>query len=174
MEHALAGHPLTPAAVAGCPPGMDRVDTTLGEDPPECPLGDDERLPLGEQLGEVRVVHQSIGRRREFDDPCPERIGGSVGRRPGMIAVDETGRTVGAISFEQAADLAYREAQHAGRLGGCEPTGQDVIEDEEPVLRSGVQDDRLPRFHTIEGDKVTGRLARTKSLADDTRADRSG
>jgi Predicted transcriptional regulators len=75
-----------------------------------------------------------------------------------MVAVDETGRTVGAIPFEQAADLAHREVQHAGRLGGRESTAQDVVEDEEPVLRSGVQDDRLPRFHTIEGDKVTGRL----------------
>jgi len=27
------------------------------------------------------------------------------------------------------------------------------------VLSSSVQGDRLPRFHTIEGDKVTGRLA---------------
>ncbi|HKZ76264.1 MAG TPA: hypothetical protein VJ259_06335, partial [Actinomycetota bacterium] len=36
--------------------------------------------------------------------------------------------------------------------------GQDMVEDVQAVLRSGVQGDRLPRFHAIEGDKITGRL----------------
>ena len=40
----------------------------------------------------------------------------------------------------------YREVQHAGRRGGREPTGQDVVEHDDPVLRSDAQ-----------GDKVTGR-----------------
>ena len=73
--------------------------------------------------------------------------------------MDETGRSVGAIPFEQPADLADRQVEDPGRLLGRQSPGQDVVEDVEAVLRSGVQGDRLPRFHAIEGDKVTGRLA---------------
>jgi hypothetical protein len=60
-EHALADHPLAPAAVAWRPTGADRADRGLGEDPPEGALGDDEPVALGEQLGQVRVVHLGIG-----------------------------------------------------------------------------------------------------------------
>jgi hypothetical protein len=88
---------------------------------------------------------------------APKDMGGPVGRYSGIVAVDETGRTVGAIPFEQTADLAHRMAKHAGRLGCRVATGQDVIEDEEPVLHSGVPGDRLPRFVTIEGDEIAGR-----------------
>ena len=52
--------------------------------------------------------------------------------------------------------IAEREVQDTGRLLGSESAAQDVVEDIEAVLRSGVQGDRLP---AVEGDKVTGRLA---------------
>lgn len=82
-----------------------------------------------------------------------------MGRRSVMVAVDETGRVVDAISSEQAADLADRQVEDPGRLLGCQSTGQDVGEDAQALLCSGVQGDRLPRYHAIEGDKITGCLA---------------
>jgi len=39
------------------------------------------------------------------------------------------------------------------------PPGPAPRADDAPALRPGVQGDRLPRFHVIEGDEVTGRLA---------------
>ena len=73
-----------------------------------------------------------------------------------------TGRTPPSARIRRrvrSADLADREVQDTGRLLGRESAAQDVVENVEPLLRSGVQGDRLPRFHTIEGDKITGRLA---------------
>jgi len=74
-----------------------------------------------------------------------------VGRYSGIVAMDETGRTVGAIPVEQTADLVYRGAWHAGRLGCRVATGQDVVEDEEPVLHSGVPGRSSPSFRFNRG-----------------------
>ncbi len=65
-------------------------------------------------------------------------------------------------------DLASREVQVRGRVGDRELTREDVGQDKEALLRPGVQRDRLPRFHGIEGDKVAVPLARTDSLSYDT------
>jgi hypothetical protein len=45
---------------------------------------------------------------------------------------------------------------------------KDADQDREALLRLGIERDRLPRLHGIEGDKVAVPLARTESLADDT------
>ena len=139
--------------------GPGRTDRGLGQDPPEGPFGDLEFLALGEQLGEVGVVDPGIGRRRELDDPPAHVVADPVPRSPSVVAVDEARGVGGSIPAEQAADLADRECQDPRRLLGREPSRQDVVEDVQAMLRFGVQGDRLPRFHTLEGDKVTGRLA---------------
>ena len=63
-----------------------------------------------------------------------------------------------------------REGEDPGRLLGREPTGQDMVEDEEPVLGPSVGRSRsVLGFHAPDSDKVAGRLTRTDSLVDDTK-----
>lgn len=162
-EHPLAWHPLPAAPMVRRAAGPGRPDRGLSEDPPEGPLGDVEALALGEELGEVGVVDPGIGRRGELEDPVADDVRDAVGLGPLTVAVDQAGRAVDAIAPEQAADLADRQVQDPGRLLGRQSPGQDMVEDVQTVLRWGVQGDRLPRVHAIEGDKVAGRPHRRRA-----------
>ena len=97
------------------------------------------------------------------------RLVDAVRRPPAPVAVDEARGTLPAQQLEAPADLAPRQPQVGGRLIDGQLPGQDMGEHGEAPLRPGIQHDRLPRFHGFEGDKVAVPLARTESLASDTR-----
>ena len=82
--------------------------------------------------------------------------------------MDQRGGAPGpAKARQQAADLSLRQPQVHGRLLDRQPSGQDTGERPEALLGTGIQPDRLPRLHGIEGDKVAVPLARTESLSGD-------
>jgi hypothetical protein len=66
-------------------------------DPAQAPLGDGQPLALGEQLGQVAVVDPDIRRRGQLDDPVTDGLGDAVAGNPCPVAMDQAGRTVGAI-----------------------------------------------------------------------------
>ena len=118
-------------------------------------------LALGEQLGEVAVVHPDVRRRGEFDHAMPELVVDPVGGRPAPVAVGERRRTVG-VAGDQAVDLTGRKAEDLRPLVERQAASDDVMEDVGAVLtpRVGLGLSVLG-FHAPEGDKVAGRLART-------------
>ncbi len=79
----------------------------------------------------------------------------------------ETGLTVDP-SGEETADLAGREGEDGGGLLDGQAPVDDMLEHERsmPGPSAGLGRAVLG-FHTPEGDKVAGRLARTESLAVD-------
>lgn len=168
-QHPLLWHPLPAAPVPRRTAGPDRLDRRLGEDPPQRPRGDDDLLALREQLGEVRPVHPVVRRRRELDEARPQDFVEPVDRRPAAVAVGETRLAVGR-SGEEAADLAGREAEDGGGLPDRQAAVHDMLEHERSMLGPSVGRGRaVLGIHAPDGDKVAGRLARTESLAVDTR-----
>ena len=144
----------------------DRGQAGLGEDPAEASLGDLKALALGEEVGQVGSVDVAIATRRELHEPATDGVIDPVRRHPSDVAVDQCGRPLGAaVPGDQAPDGADRDPQHAGRLLAAQLAGPDVVQDQQPSLRSGIQRDCLPRLHGLEGDKVAGRLWVTESLA---------
>ncbi len=130
----------------------------------EAPGRPEPAMPTTVDLQELALARHPlapapVARRTAGPDRTDVRLGEDPAEGPLTVAVDQAGRAIGPIVSEQPADLADRQAQDAGRLLGRQSSGQDVVEDVQALLRSGVQGDRLPRLHAIEGDKVTGRLA---------------
>jgi len=157
-QEPLPGHPVAPAPVPRRPPAADRGKARLVEDPAQGPLGHRDPFALREQLGEVGPVDPCVRGPGELDQPVPQVVGRPVARRPSSVAVDEPGEPVGAKGRQQPAGLAHREPQDPCRLVRGDPAGIEVLQDVEAPLRPGIHPDRVPRLHTIEGDKVTGRL----------------
>ena len=164
-ELALARHPLAAAAVPCRAAGPGRTDRGLGQDPAERSFGDRDPLALGQQLGQVRVVHADVGRRGQVDHATPELVVNPVGGRPAPIAVGERRRTVG-VAGDQAVDLTGRKAEDLHRLVERQAAGDDMVENVGAVLtpRVGLGLSVLG-FHAPEGDRIAGRLTRTESLA---------
>ena len=146
-------------------PRVHRVDPRVGEEPPQGALRNPDSLPLGQQVREMRVVDPRVGAGGKRHQALALGVGGAVGRRPTGIAVLQAGRAFGRIGRQQAAHLTLGEAQRGGRLLGRDAPRQQVAEDGEAPLRLDTQSDGFPRIHATEGDKVTGRVARTDSLA---------
>ena len=165
QELPFARHPLPAAAVLRRATRADGRQASLGQDPPERPLGDRDPLPLGQEFGQVGVVDPGIRRPGQLDEPGPPGVVESVGRRPAAVAVGERARILH-VAGEQAADLAGREPEDPRRLLDRQAAGDDVLEYIATVLGPRVQLGlSVLGFHAPEGDKVTGRLARTESLA---------
>ena len=165
-EHARLRHPLAAEPVAPRSPSPYRGQPGLGEDPTQCPLGHDDALALGEQVGEVGPVDVRIRGRGQLHESSSQLVVEPVGWHPTPVAVDECGGAlVRVITCQQSAQRAHREVQVRGRLLRRQLTGQDMVEHPEPLLCPSTQRDRLPRLHVTEGDKVAGRLRVTKSLA---------
>jgi hypothetical protein len=117
----------------------------------------------------VRPVHPVVRRRRELDQAPPQGFVEPIGWRPSTVAVGETGWTIG-VTGEEAADLAGRQREDGGSLIDRQATVHDMLEHERSMLGPCVgRCLSVPWFHAPDGDKVAGRLARTESLAVDTR-----
>ena len=160
-EHAGPRHAFPAAAVAGRTTCARRRDPFLHQDAPERARRDRQvGRVLGELLGHVHGVEALVLRRRELDEPGPVRFVEAVGGWPAPVAVDEGTGALGAQPAEEATHLAPREPQVGGSLVDGQLPGQDMGEHREAPLRSGVEHDRLPRFHGFEVDKVAVPLGR--------------
>ena len=173
QEHARLAHAFTTAAVTARPSPSHRGQAGLGEDAAQGALGDVDVLALGEQVREMGPVHVRIRRRGQLDEPGPAFLVEPVRRDPAPVPMHERcGAIVTPVSRQQPSDGPDRESQVPGCLSRGQFAGQDMVEDVEPLLCSGVQRDRLPRLHGFEGDKVAGRLGLTDSLAVHTTLDK--
>ncbi len=140
----------------------------LGQDPLHRAGRPDRRIALGQGLGQVHRVEPGKRRERLVHDRRPDHVVDPVDRPPATVAVDQAGGSLGPEAVGQPLHLAGRELQVRGRLTGVELAGQHMSQDQEALLRLGIQRDRLPRLHGIEGDKVAVALGRTELLTSDT------
>jgi len=166
-EHPRPRHPLAAAPVGRRPAGAGRLHPLLAEDPPDRPGGGRRRVVLGEALGEVDRVEARVRRAGELRDRGSHRLVDPVRRPTPAVAVDEPRGSLGPQPLGEAGDLPDREAQVGRGVLDGQLAGEDMGQHQEALLRPGVQGDRLPRFHGVEGDKVAVPLARTESLAFD-------
>ena len=149
---------------AGGPPGPGRVDPGLGEDPRH----------RARATGSAGSASASVSARCTGLNPAyvvracstieaaqSRRRPGWPGCRPRLPCTSPAAPSVRRRSREPA-HLAGREPQVRGRLADVELARQHMGQDQEALLRPGVQGDRLPRLHGIEGDKVaSGPVDRT-------------
>ncbi len=161
QELPFARHPLPAAAVLRRATRADGRQASLGQDPPERPLGDGDALALSEELGEMCSVDPGVRRRGQLDEPCSPVVGESIGRRPAAVAMGEQRRAV-AVADEQPTDLPGRQLQDLGGLVDRQATVHDMLEHVRSMLGPCVgRSLSVLRFHGPEADKVAGRLART-------------
>ena len=165
-EETLGRHPLAPAAVARWSTPARAGDARGPQDPLEARPADGDPAPLGEQLGQVRVVDVGVGRPPELDDPLPERGVQPPFRRSTPVAVDEAGRTVTLEGRPQPPQLALAEPDQLGRLGHRQLVLQHSGQDPRPPLLPRGHRDR--RLHLWETDTFTLPLAQTDSLGYET------
>jgi hypothetical protein len=163
-EHPRPRHPLAPASVGRRSPGPRGPDPRRTEDPPDGPRGG--RAGIG--LGEVDGVEARVRRPGELGDRCPRRLVDAVRRLAPAVAVDQAGGSLGPQPIGKALDLPDRQAQVCRGVRDGQLAGEDMGQDQEALLRLGIQRDCLPRLHGIEGDKVAVPLAPTESLAADS------
>ena len=128
-------------------------------------VGVDTSGKSGQFMLDTALVGNSNAGHSFEDGPRGNGVIDPVRRPPATVAVDECGGTLAAQLHEQAPHLAGREAEVGSRLLERQLADKDVSQDGEALLRTGVQGDRLPRCHGLEGDKVAVRLRRTESLA---------
>ena len=88
-EHAGLGHPVAPAAVAGCAAATRAGDPGGPEDPADAHPADDDPLALGQQLGEVAVVGAVVSTAGEGPDLLAGGLVDPARRRLTAIAVDQ-------------------------------------------------------------------------------------
>jgi len=73
------------------------------------------------------------------------------------------------VAGEEAVDVTGRQLEDDGGLIDRQATVHDMLEHERAMLGPCVgRSLSVLRFHGPEGDKIAGRLARTKSLAVDS------
>ncbi len=115
-EEALGRHPRAAAPVAGGAAPSRAREPRRPEELAEALPADEDRLTLGEELGEVTVVDLAVRPPSELDDPGPHPGPEAPRRRPAPVAVDEAGRTVALIGGPDAPQLALREPDQLGCL----------------------------------------------------------
>src|SRR5205823_655554 len=113
-QFALAG-PAGAAAAVLAPAGGAAV--AQGTEPAaQGFIGQEDAVPLVEDVGQVAEVEPRVGRGGEIDDLVLQPVGHLVGGGAGGVAVDEALRAVGLETAFEALDLAGRQAEGGSGL----------------------------------------------------------
>lgn len=143
-EETGLGHPLAPAPVLRRPPGSGRPDPGPAEQALERRSADDDGLVLGQELGQVAVVHPAIAGRREVHDPFPGGRRQASWRSPPAVAVDDAVDAHRPEATEQPPGRALAGTEQGRGFGNRQrsvtPAGQDI----DPLLVSRIQGQSLP------------------------------
>jgi hypothetical protein len=148
-------HGLAPAAMPRGPAGARAANAGGAEDPLHGPAGEVQTLALGEQLGELVIIHPAIPGTDEREDAGPDRRREPAGRRPAAITVGEGGHALLTQAREEAAEVPHREAEQPRREPHLEGPLLDPTEQMRTLVLLLRQRNRLPDH----GPRVTDSLA---------------
>ena len=109
-EKASLRHALPAAAMAGWAASAGALDAGGAEQPLHGRSGEMQFLPLGEELGELTIVHADIAATGEGDEPDPDGLSGSAQGRTPAVAMGERGEAMLAGLRHEALDVTDREA----------------------------------------------------------------
>jgi hypothetical protein len=126
--------------------GARAVDASSPENAVEGGSGDDEVLPVLEELTEVLEVHPRVGRPRQAHEALPEGVGHARGRRSALIAMHERGGTPLAVGSAEALRLPNGSSQEGGGICHLECSALEGVENHETLcglLRQGQHTSRL-------------------------------
>jgi hypothetical protein len=126
------------------------------QEPLHRPTRDLQALALGEQLGEVVIIHTGIGGAGQREDPGPDPLGEAPGRGPTAVAMGESGEALLAEPSEESTEVPQREAQELSGGPCLQGAMLHLGEEMHAVLLLLGQGDRLPGH----GPRVTDSLAR--------------
>jgi hypothetical protein len=104
-------HALPPAAVARWSPFPGTTEAGGAQQALHGLAGDVDALALGQELGEVLIVHAGIGRAGQGENPRPDRLGDAPRGASTAVPVRDGGRAVLPPPGEQSAQMAQREAE---------------------------------------------------------------
>ena len=157
------GHALPPAAMLGWAALARTADASGPEEPLYSFPRHVEVFSLGQQLGEVVIVHAGVGRASQGQNPSSDGFSHPAPGGPSAIAVGHGSGAVLPPAAEQPPEVAQREAQEPRRLPGAQNTVVDARQDMQALVLPLGQGDCLP----IHPPRVTDSLTRygvTKSL----------
>ena len=169
-KHAFGGPALASAAVAGGAVLARAFEPGGAEDALQRTPRDLDALALGQELGEVRIVHPEVAATREREDPLAQRRSDLVRRDPARVAV---AKSRGACVFEP-------RPQPPGLTDG-EPEELSRLLDRELAAEHATNDDLALLFLHLDSvlslplgtDRVAGHNSLTNSLAVQTLASRA-
>ena len=139
-----------------------RRQPRFGEQAAQRPLGHDDPLALGQQLGEVGPVDARIGGGGEEHEALPEFPVGAVGRWPSGVAVAQGVGAIARIGGEESAHLARGAVQDGGRLFERQGPVGEVNQHRLPLVGSSATVGSWASVHAHDSDKVAGRLGRDR------------
>lgn len=150
-EQSRSRHTLPAQAVFGGAPPPRAAQAGRAEDAVNGGMGEDEILALGQELGEVAVIHSGVGRLGEADEALPDGGTDPARGRSAPIPMDEGFGAASAVGAPKTTELAHRESDEGCRLGHEHLPTLQGIEDHEPLLRTLRQGDHASPVRTGRG-----------------------
>ena len=114
-----------------------------------------QRLPLGEELGELTIVHAAVAAAGEGDEAGPDDLGGPTWGRAPAVAMGQCGETMLADLRQEATDMTDREAHEPCGVRHGETPLEELGQDMRSLLLSPAQRHCPP----VHAPRVTGTLS---------------
>lgn len=143
-KEAGLGHALPSATMAGWAARAGTADTGCAQQTLHRLPRNAEGLALGQQLGEMMIVHAGVGGPCQSQDPGTDRLSDAARGRTPAIAMGEGARAVLAEAGEQPAEVTERESQEASGFPGAQGSVMNAREDMQSLMLPLGQGDRLP------------------------------
>ena len=120
-----------------------------------CGSGQVQRFPLGEELGELTIVHADVAAAGEGDEAGPDDLGGPTRGRAPAVAMGQCGEAMLADLRQEATDMTDREAHEPCSVRHGEAPLEELGQDMCSLLLSPAQRDCLP----VHAPRVTESLS---------------
>lgn len=150
-EQAGAPHPLPALAVLRWATALRTPQASRAQDAVDSGVGKDDRLVLGEELGEMFVVDARVDRSGEFDDPGPDGRAHAAGRRPASVSMDKGLRPTATIGLPEPPKVADGETDEGRGGGHYHLTAVQGMENDEPLVGTLCQGDHASPLRMAGG-----------------------
>lgn len=135
-EQARLRHARAALAVPGRTAAPRAAEAGRAEDPAQSGAGERQRLALGQEFGEVEVVHLGVGGLGEGDDALTERGIQAARRGATAVPMDERPGSTKPVRPTEPAHLADREVEESGGLDHAHLATLHGVQDDQLLLGS--------------------------------------